>query len=166
MNSSYCARLKKIDKVHGRIEKSYYVISEWILQTKRFEYAFKKTKNFKKLNRLYKVRNNAIDELLRAGRFDIKVHKPTDNQFYWLYILTMELEGMRIVLTVPYNLYRKKIGKSHKSLEETVYNKDVIIIDGKKIHKDTINKRKFKLDFILENIEKSRLKLIDKMEGR
>lgn len=166
MNKNYFTRLREIEKVYGRIEKSYFVITNWILYTKRFEYYFKKEKKFKKLNKIYKLRNKAIDELLRGERLDIKIHKPSDNQFYWLYVLTMELEGMRIVLTVPYNLYRKKIGKSHKSLEETDYNKDALIIDGKDISKKVINYRKFKLEFILENLEKSRVKLIDKMEGK
>ena len=97
--------------------------------------------------------------MLKTDLFSIKIHKPNDNADLWLYVLHIEREGMEVNLTIPYHRYKKYINKDHSELEETDWNEDTLYLNNIKCFYG----KRFKLGFIIENIDKSRNKLIEKM---
>lgn len=152
-------KFEEIEEKHGRITKSIFVISHWIMESKRFEWMSKKFHNKDTLNYIWKHRNAAIEEMLKTGLFNIKIHKSSKNRGLWLYVLHIEREGMEINLTVPYTRYKKIINIHHSELEETDWNEDTLYLNDIKCFYG----KRFKLGFIIENIDKSRDKLIEKM---
>ena len=150
---------EEIEKKHGRITKSMFVIPHWIMESKRFENMSRKFNNKDTLKYIWSHRNAAIDEMLKTGLFDIKIHKPSENRGLWLYILHIEREGMEVNLAIPYPTYKKTINIHHSELEETDINKDSLTLNGTRCFYG----KRFKLGFIIENIDKSRNKLIEKM---
>lgn len=152
-------KFEEIEEKHGRITKSIFVISHWIMESKRFEWMSKKFHNKDTLNYIWEHRNAAIEEMLKTGLFNIKIHKPSKNRGLWLYVLHIEREGMEINLTVPYTRYKKIINIHHSELEETDWNEDTLYLNDIKCFYG----KRFKLGFIIENIDKSRDKLIEKM---
>lgn len=153
----------EIEDKHGRITKSIFVITNWIMESKRFEYISRKLGNKDTLKYIWSHRNKAINEMLKTGLLEIKIHKPNDNRGLWLYVLHIEREGVEIDLCVPYPLYKNQILIHHSELELTECNRDRVISDG--IECD-YRKRRFKLNFIIENIDKCKNKLIEKMNEK
>lgn len=153
-------KFEEIEQKHGRIMKSMFVISHWIMESKRFEYISKKYKNEDTLKYIWKHRNDAIEEMLKADLFDIKIYKNSKDKNKWLYILNISKEGMKVNLAVPYLRYKKIINIDHKKLQEVDYYKDALYLNGIKC----IYGKRFRLNFIIENIKKSRNKLIEKMK--
>lgn len=150
---------EEIENKHGRITKSIFVISHWIMEIKRFENMSRKFGNKDTLKYIWEHRNSAIDEMLKTDLFNIKIHKPSENRGLWLYILHIEREGMEVNLAIPYSRYKKIINIHHSELEETEHKEDELILNGVKCFYG----KRFKLGFIIENIDKSRNKLIEKM---
>lgn len=141
-------RLSQIEEKHGRIAKSQFVIANWIIKAKWFELAAIRHDNERMFNTIYRRKQDALEQLFESNMCNIKKHGDA-------LVLELELEGMQLNLVAdglqPFLM---------EDPEETDINQDQILLDGIE-YKD---KRKFKLDFILDNIEKSRLKLIDKMK--
>lgn len=160
LRKSLQLKFHEIEDKHGRITKSIFVISHWIMLSKRFESMSNKFNNKNQLKYIWKYRNTAITEMLKTELFDIKINKSNKNRKLWLYVLYIEREGAEITLTVPYPLFNNIINIHYSELEETCVNKDSISIDGIELN---YKKKKFKLGFITENIEKSKNKLIEKM---
>ena len=152
-------KFEEIEEKHGIITKSIFVISHWLMESKRFEWMSRKFNNKGTLNYIWEHRNAAIEEMLKTDLFDIKIHKPNDNADLWLYVLHIEREGMEVNLTIPYPRYKKYINKDHSELEETDWNEDTLYLNNIKCFYG----KRFKLGFIIENIDKSRNKLIEKM---
>ena len=152
-------KFEEIEEKHGRITKSMFIISHWIMESKRFEYMSRKLGNEDTLNYILEHRNAAIEEMLKTNLFDIKINKPSENENSWLYVLHIEREGMKVNLTVPYPVYKEIIGINHFELEETECNRDSLHLNQTRCYYG----KRFKLGFIIENIEKSRKKLIEKM---
>lgn len=151
-----------IEEKHGRITKSIFVTSSWIFETKRFEYISRKLDNKDTLKYIWKHRNDAINEMLKTGLLEIKIHKPSEDKCLWLYVLSITREGVEINLTIPYLKFRKIIDIKHDEIEHTDCNRDMVIVDGAEA---TYRKRRFKLNFVIQNIDKCKDKLIDKMRG-
>lgn len=164
---NYYKTIKQIEKECGRIEKSHFVIMDWILKSERHIYNLKKQGvNRKDIGRLYSHKDRAVKTLLKAGMLDVKISKPKERAFTWLYVLGFERKGIKMEIVVPYLTFKKQVGKNAKELEEVTTNRDTLYMDGRDITLEVIKEQKFKLKFILENLEKSRRKLIDKMEGK
>ena len=153
-------KFQEIEDKHGRIMKSMFVISHWLLEASRFEHISKKLNNKDTLNYIWEHRNFAIEEMLKTNLFDIKIHKPDEDRSLWLYVLHIKKEGMEVNLTVPYPRYKNIINIHHSELEETNCNKDKIYLGDIKCRYG----KRFKLGFIIENIDKSTNKLIEKIE--
>lgn len=162
------SRIRKIEENNGRIAKSNFVIADWIVKSTRFSTIIRNqgNKRSKTLQNIYNAKHRAVREMLKTGMLTIEIYKPEnqrDNEFQWLYVLSSKAEGVEFFLVVPYQVFRKEIGIDAEELNETTINRDMIFIDGQDFTYRTIDKR-FELKFILENIEKCRLKLIEKME--
>lgn len=162
--------VRTVEKECGRIEKSHFVIADWIVKCDRHVFNIKQGKkknnnNRRKgaLNSIYVTKNKAVNQLIRANMVDIKISKPKLCKFYWLYVLEFERKGLRMEIVIPYLAFRNKIEKDISELEETITTKDSIFLNGENITRK-IRTSDFKLSFILENLEKSRLKLVEKME--
>ena len=78
-----------------------------------------------------------------------------------LYILSIEREGMEVNLAVPYLKYNQIINIEDSRLKEATHKRESLYLNGTRC----IYGKRFKLGFIIENIEKSRNKLIEKMNG-
>ena len=152
------SKINEIEEKHGRITKSIFVISTWLLESKRFESMSRKFNNKDTLRYIWCHRNIAINEMLKTGLLNIKINK--ENQHAWLYVLEMEKEGLKFNLTVPYARYMNVVGIHHSELEESDCNEDKLYIDGVECR---LGKR-FQLGFIIENIDKSVKKLLEKIE--
>lgn len=161
-------RIRRIEANNGRIAKSNFIIADWVVKSTRFSTILKNqgNKRSKVLQSIYNAKHRVVREMLKTGLLTIEIYKPEDNrdnEFQWLYVLSSKAEGIEFFLVVPYQGFRKEIGIDLKELNETTINRDMIFIDGIDFTYQTIDKR-FALKFILENIEKCRLKLIEKME--
>ena len=71
-------KFEEIEEKHGRITKSIFVISHWIMESKRFEWMSRKFNNKGTLNYIWEHRNAAIEEMLKTDLFDIKIFVDTD----------------------------------------------------------------------------------------
>lgn len=154
-------RICKIEKECGRIDKSMFVVSKWIIDTRYHIDLLRAKNNQKQLDKIYKLKHKAIKTTLETGLWDIRINKPTENNYTWLYVLSYNQEGLTTNLIVPYNEFRKLIKRKHDKLELTDIKEDCFILDGKVIN---CCERNIKLRFALENLEKSRKKLISKMQ--
>ena len=154
-------KFEEIEQKHGRITKSIFVISHWIMESKRFEYMSRKSKNIDTLNYILKHREEAIEEMLKTNLFDIRIYKPNQNENSWIYILYTEREGMKVNLTAPYSRHKDAVNIGHCELEEVEYIKDSLYLNNTRCYYG----KRFKLGFIIENIVKSRRKLIEKMNS-
>ena len=86
-------KFEEIEQKHGRITKSIFVISHWIMESKRFEYMSRKSKNIDTLNYILKHREEAIEEMLKTNLLNIRIYKPNQNENSWIYMLYIEREG-------------------------------------------------------------------------
>ena len=71
-------KFQEIEDKHGRIMKSMFVVSHWLLEASRFEHISKKLNNKDTLNYIWEHRNFAIEEMLKTNLFDIKIHTPDE----------------------------------------------------------------------------------------
>lgn len=169
MRIGYYTRLNKINDV-SRIAKSNFVITEWIVRGKVWEQKFLKNKENKKqrakLQNYYKRKNMSVLEMVKTGMLNTKIYKPNEKDFYWLYVFEQEMEGVKLTVVLPYTVYKDIIGIDEKDLEQTEEHVDSISIEGKRVgFFDQRNKlEKFSFRFIMDNLEKSKNKLISKME--
>lgn len=162
------SRIKRIERNNGRIVKSNFIIADWIVKSTRFSTIIRNqgNKRSRVLQSIYAAKHRVVKEMLKTGLLTIEIYKPEDdrnNEFQWLYVLSSKAEGIEFFLVVPYQGFRKEIKVDVEELNETTINRDMIFVDGIDFTYKTIDKR-FALKFILENIEKCRLKLIEKME--
>ena len=155
-------KFEEIEQKHGRITKSIFVISHWLMESKRFEHISKKYNNKNTLKYIWQRRNAAIEEMLKTNLFNIEIYKNnTNDKKLWLYILSIEREGMEVNLVVPYLKYNQIINIEDSRLKEATHKRESLYLNGTRC----IYGKRFKLGFIIENIEKSRNKLIEKMNG-
>ena len=152
-------KFEEIEQNHGRITKSIFVISHWIMESKRFEHMSRKSKNIDTLSYVLKHRDAAIEEMLKTNLFNIRIYKPNENENSWIYMLHIEREGMEVNLTAPYLRHKDTVNIKHSELEKVGYIKDSLYLGKIRCYYG----ERFKLGFIVENIEKSRKKLIEKM---
>ena len=99
--------------------------------------------------------------MLKTNLFDIKINKPSENENSWLYVLHIEREGMKVNLTAPYLRHKDTVNINHCELEQVEYIKDSLYLNNIRCYYG----ERIKLGFIIENIVKSRRKLIEKMNG-
>ncbi|MCC0783563.1 hypothetical protein IR152_10815 [Clostridioides sp. ES-S-0108-01] len=157
------SRVQLLDE-KSRIIKSNFIIALWVnhsmSQVRKIQ-AKKGKNNFVSMN--YRIKDRAVEQMLKTNMLNIKIYKPIcKNNFKWLYVLSMKEEGLKFELVVPYNNFKKIIEIPHEQLEETNIHKDNFYIDGYLL-KD-YNYSWCSLKFSNENVEKSRLKLIEKLK--
>lgn len=162
---NFDASVSRIEEGYGRVEKSIMVITDWIIRSNKFANDLKKKKKYTQLDKIYHVKHQAVQELIKTNLMNVEVYTPVPNNFYWLYVLSLELDNVKVTICVPYNKFRKTVRRHYKYLEVTQVHSDSIIMDGIDITKDLMQNKQ-PLSFVMENLEKSRLKLIEKMEGR
>lgn len=161
----YYATINEIDRV-SRIAKSNYVITEWIVRGKKWESKLKKRrknrKQYFKLQSYYKKKHEAIEQMINTGMLSVKIYKPSEDSFYWLYVFEQEMNGLKLTVVAPYDEFKEIARIEERFLDETDIHEDSLTLNGKKIV--FAKQEAFSFKFIMENLEKSRKKLISKME--
>ncbi|VIF91252.1 Uncharacterised protein [Clostridioides difficile] len=156
-------RIQLLDE-KSRIMKSNFVIALWLnhsMSKIRKIQAKKGKNNFVKMN--YKIKDRAIKQMLKTNMLKVEIYKPEGKDEYsWLYVLSMEQEGLKFELVAPYNRFKETIEIPYYELEETNIHQDNFYIDGYLLKNYNYNWRS--LNYANENVEKSRRKLIEKLK--
>ncbi|MGL5715213.1 MAG: hypothetical protein ACRCX2_19505 [Paraclostridium sp.] len=160
--------IELIGKNHGGIVKSNFVNMYWIHQSTYFVHLHKEIfPNEEIVNKLYNIKHKCVKQMLKSGVNQVKIYKPSKDVFKWLIVLENELEGYKYSVVAPYSLYRDIVDiVDINELEETTENKDRVILHDREFYSGSYKKMEgIKLLKCMENMEKSRLKLIDKMNA-
>ena len=150
-----------IEEKHGRVQKSNFTLSYWIMLGRRFEDIH--TNIYPDqfiLERIYTQKYMCIDAMLESGMNEIKVCKQGEEDT-WLITLSQKLEGLEYNVVAPYMLFKDRFDINE--LEETDINRDCIFINNKEYRPRINSKTDKRLVFVLENMEKSRLKMLEKL---
>lgn len=156
-------KIEEIELKHGRIVKSNYVLAYWIHQSTYFIKTHK-NKYTRKLvaRKIYKLKHRAIRDMVKTGENNLRIYKPSDKKSLWLVVLNRKLEGVEYNLVIPYEYIKNEV--DIESMEETDINRDCIFINDREFKTDVYNNSNIDLKFCLQNMEKSRLKMLEKLE--
>ncbi|MGL4801932.1 MAG: hypothetical protein ACRC18_06675 [Cetobacterium sp.] len=154
--------IETIEGKYGKIIKSEFTLAFWIHQSNYFIYQAKKFGDNKSLKKLYIEKNHCAAMMLESCS-NIKLYKPVNDTRRWLIVLQNELEGYKYNIVVPYLLVKDRVNVSE--LELTDNNKDEIYVDGVEFRLQGYANKGLKLQFCLDNMKKSRLKMIEKINS-
>lgn len=157
--------IETIEEKYGKIEKSNFTLAYWIHQSNYFIEIYKAIyPDRNKLRRMYIEKNKCVGSMLRSGLNDIKIYKPSDDEYKWLLVLNNRKEGLEYTAVVPY-LYYKELVNIH-SLETTDINQDKIYMNGKEFKIDIYKKGNNGYRYCIENMKKSRVKMHEKLTSK
>ena len=157
-------KIEDIEKVTNRINKSNFVIAYWIHQSTYFTYLHKEVfPNEEIVQAIYKLKHKCIRQMFKSGCNKLKLYKPSEDKFKWLLVLNNESEGLEYNVVVPYLHYEDRVDVNE--LETTDMNRDSLFVNGKEFLSGSYKKYGINLSKCLSNMEKSRVKLVDKMNS-
>lgn len=155
--------IEEIEEKHGKIVKSNFTIAYWIHQANYFIELYKtKYPNDEILNKIYKQKNKCAAMMLKSGENNVKIYKRNNDKRSWLLVLSNDLEGVKYDIVVPYLYVKNQVDVD--VLEETDVNKDMIYINDIEFKTSIYKRYNAKLNFCLDNMEKSRKKMIEKLK--
>lgn len=157
-------KIEEIGKATNKVNKSNFVLAYWIHQSTYFLHLHKEVfPNEEIVQAIYKLKHKCIKQMFKSGCNELKIYKPCENRCKWLLVLNNESEGIEYNVVVPYLHYADRVAV--EGLQLTDINKDCIFINGTEFLSGSYKKYGIKLSKCLSNMEKSRIKLVDKMNS-
>lgn len=157
------SRLNEIEKIHGRVQKSNFTIAHWIHMSQHLVYIHThKYPNKEILYTLYQQKHDCIKAMIKSGMNKYKLYCKDEDESKWLIVLNQKLQGVEFNVVIPYGMVKNDINIDH--IELTDVNRDCLYIDGREDRRFMYKVDK-KLRFTLDNMEKSRLKMLEKLDA-